>query len=189
MDYSTDKEIWKDIEGYEGYYKISNFGRIRSMDRVTSNGRSLKGKLAKLQKTKGYTSLTLHKDSKRKRFLVSRLVAIHFLENPMNKKEVNHIDENKDNNHVDNLEWCTPKENANHGTRNKRIAEWQKNNPCSMRDSKSVVMLEKDSGKVLKVFETINEAYKYLGKNANGHISYACKGKYKSAYGYKWDYI
>ena len=105
----------------------------------------------------------------------------------MNKKEVNHIDENKLNNHFLNLEWCTSKENANHGTRNKRISEWVLSN--GNLPIKSVAMLDKQTGVVLAEFKTIGDAYRHLGKNIDGNISSVCKGKYNSAYGYKWKYI
>ena len=129
MNNNTNEEIWKDVKGYEGVYRVSSFGRVRSLDRVSSIGRKLKGKVLKQKVTKGYNMVSLSKDGNPKGKTVSRLVAKTFIPNPENKPEVNHIDENKQNNHVDNLEWVTAKENANHGTRKERIGKYVRENP------------------------------------------------------------
>lgn len=111
-------EIWKDIYEFEGYYQVSNFGNIRSLDRFDGvNYR--KGQLIKpILKYNGYLQVGLRKNNKRKYFSIHRLVAIHFIDNPDNKKQVNHIDCNKQNNKVNNLEWVTPKENQFHAKEN-----------------------------------------------------------------------
>lgn len=109
------KEIWKDIEGYEGIYQVSNLGRVK---RVTT-GRILKGGKNK----GGYLGVSLSKNSVISQQRIHRLVAETFIPNQENKPEVNHIDENKTNNKVSNLEWMTAKENSNHGTRNKRVSK------------------------------------------------------------------
>jgi hypothetical protein len=113
--------IWKDVIGWEGLYQVSNFGEIRSLDRVVNsrgnNNRILKGRLRKLLITNGrYNSVNLidKKNGKSTRNSVHRFVAEAFIPNPENKPCVNHIDGNKQNNHVSNLEWCTYAENANH---------------------------------------------------------------------------
>ena len=100
------KEIWKDIEGYEGRYQVSNTGKVKS----------LRAKLVMKQKTNncGYSEISLCVSQKRKSFLVHRLVALAFLPNYDNKKQVNHIDGNKKNNHTENLEWCTASGNMRH---------------------------------------------------------------------------
>ena len=122
------KEVWKDINGFEGYYQISNYGRIRSLDRliIRSDGNPLplKGRILKQNlKKSGRLQIMLTKNSVYKVYQVHRLVAEHFIPNPNNWPEVNHKDENPLNNHVDNLEWCTPSYNVNYGTRIKRQAE------------------------------------------------------------------
>ena len=105
-------EIWKDIEGYEGYYQVSNFGNVRSVDRVIeySDGvkRLRKGRILKPYKNRdGYLTCDLRKNSKHKISKIHRLVSEAFIPNPSNLPEVNHKDEDKTNNCVDNLEWCT----------------------------------------------------------------------------------
>lgn len=113
-------EIWKDVKGYEGFYQISDMGKINSLGRWQKSshnskqfykGGILKGSLDK----DGYNKVTLvNKDGKLKSFRVHRLVAIHFIENPLNKSTVNHKDGNKLNNNVFNLEWNTTSEQNSH---------------------------------------------------------------------------
>lgn len=114
-----DTEIWLDIVGYEGIYQVSNHGRVRSLQRLVRNGpntfRTVHGKLLKLDVlSDGYIGIGLHKDDHCKYYKVHRLVANAFIPNPENKPMVNHIDGNKQNNCVDNLEWVTSSENVQH---------------------------------------------------------------------------
>lgn len=118
-------EEWREIEGYEGLYQVSNLGRVRSLDRVVmkSNGVLLlvKGRILKLRPdTNGYIRACLSKDAVEICHSVHRLVAMAFIDNPLNLLEVNHKDENKKNNSVDNLEWCTSLYNNNYGSHNER---------------------------------------------------------------------
>lgn len=114
-------EEWKDIKGYEGYYQASSLGRIRSLDRIDTSGKRRKGKVLKYKHDGGgYPSVILARGCKDHTIHVHRLIAETFIPNPDNKPTVNHIDENKENNAVSNLEWMTYKENAHHGTRMKR---------------------------------------------------------------------
>lgn len=111
-------EIWKPIKGYEGMYEISNKGNVKSIDRIIEDciGRKklYKGKILKKEKSiHGYYQVPLYKNGKAKLFSVHRLVAYAFIENPKNLPFVNHIDFERTNNNVDNLEWVTPKENVN----------------------------------------------------------------------------
>lgn len=116
------KEIWKDIPNYEGMYQISNFGNVRSLDRVIYANKGnpkrnmfSKGKiLINHVSNTGYYRAKLCKNQKRKMFFVHRLVAEAFIPNPENKPQVNHIDGNRLNNHVENLEWATMSENVLH---------------------------------------------------------------------------
>ena len=108
------QEIYKTVPGFEGYYEVSNLGNIKSLGHY--NNRKPKILVQENVKSKSaiYKRVKLHKDGEYTRFLVHRLVAIVFIENPENKPEVNHIDNNTTNNTVDNLEWCTSSENMLH---------------------------------------------------------------------------
>lgn len=117
------EEVWKDIKGYEGIYQVSNIGRIRSLDRINiyKNGtkRFEKGKVKALVKNKlGYVQIILNKENKKSSRRVHRLVAQAFIENPNKYEEINHIDGNKLNNNVTNLEWCNRKQNVRHAINN-----------------------------------------------------------------------
>jgi hypothetical protein len=116
------KEIWKDIFGYEGYYQISSFGRLKALPRkiITKNGviRCYKERIRDIYaKQTGYYGTPLNRDNGKKYILVHRLVAETFIPNPDNKPEINHIDGNKMNNNFANLEWVTSKENHLHAQR------------------------------------------------------------------------
>lgn len=106
--------MWKVIEGYPKY-EVSDDGEVR----VVKSGKILK----KSVDTRGYYKVTLTNSENRKTLFVHRLVAIAFVSNPNNLNQVNHIDENKQNNHASNLEWCDVVYNCNYGTRNKRISK------------------------------------------------------------------
>ena len=116
-------EIYKDIKDLEGKYQVSNFGQILSLNYRKTG----KAELLKPGKTKdGYPIVILYKDGKKKTFTIHRLVAETFLPNPNNLLEVNHKDEDKTNNSVDNLEWCTREYNINYGTHNERMSKTKK---------------------------------------------------------------
>lgn len=118
-------EIWKDIKNYEGLYQVSNLGRIKSLSRTVYQYNymakkdikiTFKGKIRKPRMSKdGYYIINLNKDGKMTTYRVHRLVGEQFVENKENKPYINHKDGNKLNNNVDNLEWCTAKENSIHG--------------------------------------------------------------------------
>ena len=114
-------EEWRPIEGFEGLYEVSNTGRVRSLDRYDSNNHFLKGKVLSLLKGKyGYLQVNLHYNGKMYKKYVHRIVAQTFILNPYNLPEVNHRDEDKTNNRVDNLEFCDRTYNMNFGTRQER---------------------------------------------------------------------
>lgn len=111
-------EIWKDIKNYEGLYQVSNFGRIRSLDKLIDDYRGkevrlIKGKVLKPFNRNGYYVISLTKNKKRNNYSVHRIVAQTFIKNVDNKPYINHLDYDRHNNRVDNLEWCTQKENIN----------------------------------------------------------------------------
>jgi hypothetical protein len=111
-----DKEQWKDIDGYEGLYQVSNMGRVASYDRIRSDGVMYKGCIKNLTPSvKGYLCTSLYDyNGERKTFLVARLIALTFIPNPDNKPQVNHINGDKFDNRVENLEWCNNSENQIH---------------------------------------------------------------------------
>ena len=112
------EEVWKDIKGYEGMYQVSNLGRVRSLNRIITNKNKkyeIKGKIISNSTSKlGYKKVTLQSNGERKTFQVHRLVAQTFINNPNDKPQVNHIDGDKANNQVHNLEWVTSSENITH---------------------------------------------------------------------------
>lgn len=116
------KEIWKDIQNYEDYYQVSNFGNVRSKDRkvvaINNPNRiyNVKGKNLKpvIIKDTGYYRVSLHKNGKQFTHKIHRLVAKQFIPNPKDLPEINHLDFDKANNHVDNLEWITKYDNILH---------------------------------------------------------------------------
>lgn len=172
-------EIFKDIEGYFGLYQVSNMGNVKSLGNGGSN--ASKERILKPSKDKkGYLMVWLHKDAKRKMCKVHRLVAMAFIENPNNFRELNHRDEDKTNNCVSNLEWCDRKHNINYGTRNQRVAESNTNHP---NKSKQVLCIETG-----KIYPSLSEVYRQLGFSQS-NISNACTGKYKKAYSYTWKYV
>lgn len=158
-------EVWKKIKGYETY-EVSTTGRIRNI----ASGEVLKTPL----NTWGYPSVTLCGMWGRKNKTVHRIVAEAFIPNPNNLPEVNHKDEDKTNNNVENLEWMTKKENINHGTRTERANKKKHKRICQYTDG----------GELVKVFESMKEAEKE-GFNHSA-ISACCHGKRRTHLGYKW---
>lgn len=181
-------EIWKDIENYEGLYQVSNLGRVRSLERDVyySNGaiHHLKEKiLVKRIEKNGYQIVSLYKNGKRKDMTIHRLVALAFISNPEDKPQVNHIDEVKTNNVVENLEWCSAQENVNHGTRTARAVQNRRSYKLGNHPNAKPVFCEE----LNKKFDSIRRAEEELGVNINCIVS-ACKGKQKTAGGFHWKY-
>ena len=108
------QEVWKSIKGFEGIYEVSNFGRVRSIDRIDCSGRHLKAKVISSKSKCNYITCVLMKCGNRYTYRIHRLVAEAFIPNPLNLPVVNHIDGNKKNNHASNLEWCSYSENTKH---------------------------------------------------------------------------
>ena len=173
-DIKFENEEWKPVKGFEGLYEVSNMGNVFS--------NRLKRKLKLSVDRLGYIRIGLCKNSRRdlRLFYVHRMVAEAFIENPFKKPFINHKDENKRNNSVSNLEWCTHKENMNAGTRNKRISINNKNNPCR---SKKVICLSTGVE-----YPSIMEAQRKT-KIWASNIYKCCINERKSAGGYKWQMI
>jgi hypothetical protein len=122
------EEIWKDILGYEGIYQISSHGRLKSLARVDCKGQKRKERIISLANdVDGYKICTLSKDRVNKNVRIHRLVAQAFIENPHNLPQVNHIDSVRHNNFVENLEWCTSKQNTEHSVKLKRHSYCDRN--------------------------------------------------------------
>lgn len=134
------REIWKDVRGFEDYYEISSKGNVRSKSRVvvTKKGvnRKLDSKIRVPVKTKGYYSITFSKNHKWSKFQIHRLVAKAFIPNPENKPCVNHINGNKLDNKVENLEWCTYKENEKHSY--EKLGKVSPNKKLTYKDYNSI---------------------------------------------------
>lgn len=178
------EEVWKDIEGYEGLYQISNFGRVKSLPKPHKNAHGyyltkekiLSPRVCGTQRE--YLSVALQRDGERKQIKIHRLVAQAFIPNPNNLPEVNHIDENKGNNKADNLEWCTRSYNVNYGS---RIEKQRKTliKPVAAYDA---------IGNFVQSFDSLAEAA--LFANVDGsNISRACKKEGRLSGGYMWKYI
>ena len=175
-------EEWRDIEGYEGLYQVSNLGRVKSL-----NYRGCKGNISILKPRltkKGYETINLCKDGKVKNVRIHRLVAQSFISNPNNLPVVNHKDENKLNNNVDNLEWCTCQDNLLHSFR-------VLNRKPSITNAKIIKLTNKQTGKVL-YFSTekdcafyLNMSYEHLNKLLTGYHDIS---KWKKGTIYKVEY-
>ena len=165
----SEGEVWRDVVGYEGLYKVSDRGNVYSLERIYANGRKRNGLTLKPSCDRGgYLRLELCKNGIRKRKYVHRIVAEAFIPNPNNYPEINHKDENKTNNYVENLEWCTRGYNVNFGRRNEK---------SSQKLSKKVRAINVETDEVL-TFSSVKEA---VSKGyAHGAISEACRGVYKT---------
>lgn len=162
------KEIWKDIPGYEGLYQASTDGRIRSINYS-------KIILRKNLQPNGYEAVTLYKNKIKKFFLVHRLIAMTFIPNSKGKPAINHKDEIRHHNSVDNLEWVTNKENQNYGHCMYNMAVAQ---------GKTIFQYTQE-GKLIRSFYSGGEAQRVTGINRY-HISAVVHGKRKTAGGYVW---
>lgn len=185
------EEIWKDIEGFEGKYQVSNYGRVRNIkyfNRVNfKNDRSCKAIRILTQKINKNGRMSVHlSDGKDKDFhpQVHRLVAKSFLPNPDNLPEVNHKDENPQNNHLDNLEWCTREYNIHYGTGQERSHNNHK---------KKIAQISVSDGSIIKIWDSATDAaIDMFGNKRKKDLITSCarhdKG-YKTAYGFKWEYV
>ena len=181
----TESEVWKDVVEYEGLYEVSDKGNARGVARKDPLGRNRKGRMLKPGYTSGgYPQVSLYKNGKYRTKKVHRIVAEAFIPNPKGFLEINHRDENKSNNELSNLEWCTREYNNNYGKRTKKV-------------SKKVRAINVKTGEV-RTFSSTREA----GRKgySSGVVSKACRGVYKARTGklvggdgrtykgYKWYY-
>lgn len=176
------QEVWKPVKGYEGRYEISSFGRLRSYAQDRTEGKIKIGHPT----AKGYRQVYLYKEGntsrKGKWYPVHRLVANAFIPNPHNLPQVNHIDEDKANNRVDNLEWCDNDYNVHYGT---KIERTRQSNMCCPTTSRKVYSVD-ESGEV-EVFDSIGDAERRTG-NSHSNIVRALKGRRPRCGGRTWFY-
>ena len=175
-------EKWKPVVGFEGYYEVSDLGRVRSIGReyVDAVGvkRHYKGKILSLiDEGRGYHSVMLSAKGRKCHFRVCRAVAQAWIPNPNNYPQVNHKDENKGNNRVSNLEWCTENYNTNYGTCLERRAA-SRSKPVAQYDLNM---------RLIRVWPSIKSAEATLGID-NSHITRCCRGKLSKTGGYIWRY-
>ena len=165
------EEIWKDVVGYEGLYQVSNLGKIRST----------RCELRQQVSNRGYFTVNLYKERKQRRKTVHRIVAEAFIPNPLSHSQINHIDENKKNNSVSNLEWCSPSENN---------LKYHQNHPGSKRRGKrkgKKVLQISLNGNVVREWDNARQVFIETGMS-DWSVSQCCRGVWKTAYGYKWQY-
>lgn len=165
------EEIWKPVVGYEGLYEVSNLGSVR-------------GKRIKTPQinNRGYLTVLLYKNGNGARKTVHRIVATAFIENPLGLNEINHIDENKLNNFVGNLEWCNHQSNVKCYRENHKDKKTRNGKRKSLR----VAQLSID-GNLIKTWENARTIFLETGMS-DWSISQCCRGIWKTAYGYKWQY-
>ena len=190
-------EEWKDIKGFEGAYQVSNLGKVRSVQRnsITSDRkkRHYKGKVLKpVPNSSGYLRVQLRANGKKERWLVHRLVAMHFVQNPSPEayQIVNHLDSDFLNNKADNLEWTTPLGNYQHALKKgkyQRNKRWIDNLRKSFEKySKSVVGYDKNTGERIVSFKSIQESGRN-GFNVSS-VCNCCNGKRQTHKGLAWRY-
>ena len=181
-------EIWKPIPGLEGRYEVSNTGEVRSLPREVNNHTGkiqLKGRVLRQRPDfKGYMRIDINDNNGKKHYFgVHRLVAEAFIPNPLLKEQVNHIDGDKANNNVSNLEWATNLENMRHAIKNGLV----KHVDYAGRPKRAVVQIEPETGEIINVFPSIAEAGRAFSKKTN-NIGECCRGRRNYAFGYKWEY-
>lgn len=157
---SKDREIWKDIDGFEGLYSVSNKGRVKNL----KNGKILVGNYD----TSGYKYVIL----KGKNYLVHRLVGLAFIPNPQKLPYINHKNEIKHDNNVENLEWCSASYNVNYS---------------NYKRSCQVKQIDK-GGNLIRVWPSFNQIVRELGYD-RGTIIKVCKGRQRYAYNFRWEYV
>lgn len=184
MPQDLEGEVWRDVPLFKGYM-VSNMGRIKSVPHVVRNCYSTRLTVARIVHQRvnkdGYACVRLYENGAERTFTVHRLVALAFLPNPNNFEEVNHKDECKSNNRLENLEWCTHLYNSRYGTRTKRIAATQKANKHCFVPVRQYSL----DGIFVKEWPSMSSVRDVMGRIA---VSQCVRGKVKTAGGYIWRY-
>lgn len=189
-------EVWKDVVGYEGLYQVSNKGRVLSLKSYGGNKHRL---LTPQDNGTGYLKVGLSSNGKQKQVLIHRIVAEAFIPNPDKLDFVNHKDENKANNVVDNLEWCTKPYNSKYSfdlhpeRKMKYFNNFKKNGKLMRYNGKPTqhdeVVVQKDiTGNAIAIYGCVDFAHKITGIKSAAIIA-CCEGKQNTAFGYKWEYL
>lgn len=176
------RTTWRSVVGYEGLYEVSTDGRVRTVEHIT-NGRTITPtELAiRIYKSQRYARVRLYRGGKSKDCMVHRLVAEAFIPNPDNKPQVNHINGDRSNNRVENLEWCTASENQRHAFR----AGLKDIEDTITHTRKKVRQIDAD-GNVVKIWRSMSDAARELGLHVS-NISHCCSGRIGSTGGYSWE--
>lgn len=159
-------EIWKDIEGYDGLYQVSNFGQVKRGNKLLHLNTN----------TYGYKHITLCKNGVRRTSAVHTLVASAFIENPNKKPQINHKDGNKSNNSAENLEWVTQKENNCHAITTR------------LKKTKVLLMFDNENNLIRKFFNRMEIEEYFKRRICHDLITRCCNKQRKTAYGFVWRY-
>ena len=184
-----EKEQWKQIAGFEGY-QVSSFGNVKSVERLVWNGKGYVHKpsmiLKQARNHKGYPIVYLSHNNRQKTVPVHRLVASAFIPNPFGKLQVNHINGDKGDNRIENLEWCTNEENQRHAW----ITGLQKVSHKAGRPRRKVLQVDASTGLVVHEYGSINEAAKAVGCKTSSNIGGCCRQSYgrRTVKGYLWKF-
>lgn len=171
------KETWRPVKGYEGHYEVSNLGNVRSI----KFGKTL---ILKASYTRGYKQVYLYLNGKSKHSPIHRMVAESFIDNPLNKEQVNHKNGIKDDNRLENLEWVTRSENTKHAIKMGLLTPPENKTPKS---SKKILQVDFHTGKVIQEFPSITSAAGKTGVDRM-NIKNVCRGCRKTAGGFIWKY-
>lgn len=185
-------EEFRDINGYEGLYQVSNYGRVKSLQKYNAISKKYYNRekiLKNLPHKGGYLKVGLNKDGKKKCHLIQQIVGKTFIPNPNNLLEINHKDTNKYNNMFFNLEWCTRSENMKHAFENGKCNSQLSHLKKVIQNNKKAILQYTLNNEFIKKWDSSAQIEKELGY-LHGNISKCCLNKKHclTAYGYKWKY-